>query len=204
MEQDRIRWNRKYQDDKGMGEVSPLVAGYAALAPGKLALDVAAGTGRNALFLARQGFRVVAVDVADEAMRRLIRLEHSNIFPVQADLDTFPFRAERFDLIVCCLFLDRRLLPDLRESLSPGGVLLYESAMLTDLDMVDQPRNPDYLLRTNELLHVFLSMRIVRYEETLVRGSGGRKVLARLAAQNGRVGDRALAGLGEGGDAQPG
>ena len=195
MKQDRNRWNEKFQADKGMGEPSSLVTRFCRMAPGNLALDLAAGAGRNALFLAQQGFRVVAVDLADEAINRLRGLGNPNIFPVQADLDTFSIREGRFDLVVCCNFLDRRLFPCLREGLKPAGILLYESFKQTDLDSVDQPRNPDYLLRTNELLHVFLSMRIVSYEEALLEGGdfpGSKKVVARLAAQKGWVGDRVL------------
>jgi len=196
MKQDRIRWNQKFQEDRARGEPSSLVTGYCRMAPGKTALDLAAGTGRNAFYLAGQGFHVVAVDLADEALLRLRNPVHPNVFPVQADLDSYPFQSGGFDLIVCCNFLDRRLLPKLRDSLRSGGVLLYESFKQTDLDSLDQPNNPDYLLRTNELLHSFLSLRILYYEEMMVTGRGKpaqARVLARLAAQRGWLGDQALA-----------
>jgi len=198
MKQDRIRWNQKFQEDRAQGEPSSLVTGYCRMAPGDKALDLAAGTGRNAFYLAEQGFHVVAVDLADEALHRLRKPGHPNVFPVQADLDSHPFQARVFDLIVCCHFLDRRLLPSLRESLRPEGILLYESFKQTDLDDMDQPRNPEYLLRTNELLHAFLRMRVLYYEEMLLpeEQRSGPRVLARLAAQNGWTGDQALAGHG--------
>jgi SAM-dependent methyltransferase len=198
MKEDRTRWNQKFQEDRARGEPSTLVTGYCRMAPGKTALDLAAGTGRNAFFLAEQGFHVLAADLADEALNRLREPGHPNVFPVQADLDSSPFRAGVFDLIVCCNFLDRRLLPNLREGLRPDGILLYESFKQSDLDSLDQPGNPDYLLRTNELLHVFLRMRVVYYEEVLLPAEhrSGPRVLARLAAQNGWGGDQALAGHG--------
>ncbi len=199
MKQDRIRWNQKLKEDRPRGEPSSLVTGYCRMAPGKTALDLAAGTGRNTFYLAGQGFHVVAVDLADEALHRLRNPVHPNVFPVQADLDSYPFQSGVFDLIVCCNFLDRRLLPKLRESLRSGGILLYESFKQTDLDGLDQPGNPDYLLRTNELLHSFLSLRILYYEEMLVTGRDKpdqARVLARLAAQQGWLGDQALARQG--------
>ncbi len=195
MKQDRTRWNRKYDEDREMGPPSSLATKFCHTAPGRLVLDLAAGTGRNALYLARQGFQVVAVDLADEAMRRLQALHEPNIFPVQADLDTFALRENRFDCILCCFFLDRRLFPSIRESLKPGGILLFESARETDQPQVNQPRNRNYLLRTNELLQAFLGLRILYYEEALEKDHHGRgeiRSLARLVAQKGWRGDEAL------------
>lgn len=185
MKEDRIRWNRKFDSDKAMPAPSSLVRSFYEMAPGNLVLDLAAGTGRNAIFLARQGLRVIAVDLADQALHRLQALDHPNIVPVQADLDTFPLRPTRFDLILCCHFLDRRLFPFLAESLKPRGVLLFESAIESDQPGFSQPRNRNYLLRTNELLHAFLRLRILLYEEILVRDTQApkqKKLLARMAA----------------------
>jgi SAM-dependent methyltransferase len=117
------------------------------------------------------------------------------LVPVQADLDTYPLRGESFDLIVCCFFLDRRLFPYIKESLKPGGILLYESAMESDQPSINQPGNRDYLFRTNELLHSFLGLRIISYQEVVFRdakGDGQNRVVARLAAQKGWTGDAPL------------
>ena len=195
MKQDRIRWNAKFDTQREMGDPSPWVAEMYTMSPGPRALDLAAGLGRNAVFLARQGLEVLAMDLADKAMDSLKAHKLSNIFPVQADLDTFPLRQTSFDLVVCCHFLDRRLFPYIQECLRPGGIMLYESAMESDQPAVNQPGNRDYLFRTNELLHTFLSMRIISYEEKVVQGAqenGQKRVLARIAAQKGWTGDAAL------------
>jgi SAM-dependent methyltransferase len=196
MHDDRIRWNRKFEEGKEFGPPSPLVQDYHRLAPGGRALDLAAGTGRNAVFLAQRGFRVFAVDISDRAVRELRRSANAGVIPVQADFDTFPLRAATFDLIVNCRFLDRRLFPFLREGLAPGGVLLFETARESDLPGVSQPSHRDYLLRTNELLHAFLAMRIVYYEETVIRDylpPEKTVCLAMLAAQREDGGDGRLA-----------
>ena len=195
MKQDRTRWNRKYDEDREMGPPSSLVTTFCHTAPGRLALDLAAGFGRNSLYLARQNFRVVAVDLADEAMRRLRALNEPNIVPVQADLDSFPLPPKRFDLVLCCFFLDRRLFPFLQESLKTGGILIYESARETDQSQVNQPRNRNYLLRSNELLYAFAGLRVLFYEEVLEEDRqepGKLRSLARLVAQKGWRGDEAL------------
>ncbi|MDZ7761121.1 MAG: methyltransferase domain-containing protein [Desulfovermiculus sp.] len=195
MKQDRIRWNEKFDAQRGMGDPSPWVQSMYKTAPGRRALDLTAGLGRNAVFLARQGFDVMALDLADRAMESLKAHNLPNIFPVQADLDTFPVRQESFDLVICCHFLDRRLFPYIQESLKLGGILLYESALESDQPLTNQPRNRDYLLRTNELLHVFLCMRIISYQESVfeeAKGSGEKRALARVAAQKGWTGDEPL------------
>jgi SAM-dependent methyltransferase len=196
MHADRVRWNQKFEAGKEFGPPSPLVRDYYRLAPGGRALDLAAGTGRNADFLAERGFRVFAVDIADRAVSRLRKSAGPNLIPVQADFDTFPLRAETFDLIVNCRFLDRKLFPYLRESLTPGGVLLFETARESDLPGVSQPRNRDHLLRANELLHAFLSLRIVYYEEAVIQDylfPEKTVCLAMLAAQREGGGDLGLA-----------
>lgn len=196
MKKDRIRWNAKFDAQREVGDPSPWVQAMYKMSPGPRALDLAAGLGRNAVFLAGRGFEVLALDLADKAMDSLKSQRLSSIFPVQADLDTFPLRQGRFDLVICCHFLDRRLFPYMKECLRPGGIVLYESAMESDQPAVNQPGNRDYLFRTNELLHAFLSMRIISYEERVLeesRGSGQKRVVAQIAAQKGWTGDAPLA-----------
>ena len=191
MKEDRTRWNAKFMDRDKDGEPSSWVVTMCMAAPGKRALDLAAGMGRNAAFLAGQGFEVLALDLADKAVRSLKAQNMSGLFPVQADLDDYPLRPESFDLIVCCMFLDRKLFPSIVESLRSGGIVLYETAMESDLPGMKQISNRNYLLRTNELLHMFFRLRILSYQEVAVPDDkeGGKKVIARLAAQKGWTGD---------------
>ncbi len=185
MHTDRSRWNQKFAKDQIAGQrPSSLLQAHYALTTGNIALDIAAGLGRNAEFLAEQGFQVLALDISDTAAKQLGTLGLPGIQPVQIDLDLFRPPAERFDLIVNCKFLDRRLSPYLQESLRPGGVLIFESSLKCALPEVDQPGNPDFLLRPNELLHLFLGLQVVYYEEALITDelSGNKTNLARLVA----------------------
>jgi len=68
MLQDRLKWNKKYQTESIPNELSTILKQFFKLADGKKALDVAAGNGRNALFLADQGFAVDAVDISDAGL----------------------------------------------------------------------------------------------------------------------------------------
>jgi tellurite methyltransferase len=181
MRQDRLKWNEKYQSQNYPDEPAAIVRQYFNLAAGKNALDIAAGNGRNALFLARQGFVVDAVDIADTGLSQFAK-KHPGIHPICADLDDFDIPASRYDLIVNIKYLNRRLFPYIREGLAPGGVLIFETFLDSLHPAKNQPGCRDYLLRENELLHAFLSLRIVCYKEAKDEKDADTAGLASLVA----------------------
>lgn len=165
MFRDRLKWNEKYRRGNYPAEPSDIVKDYVGLSCGLTVLDIAAGSGRNALFLAQRGFTVDAVDISDEALA-LLAGRHRSVRAICADLDIFDIPAERYDLIINILFLNRRLFPQILEGLKPGGLLIFET-LLEPLGRSDErsERCRDYFLRANELLHSFLSLRILHYHE---------------------------------------
>jgi tellurite methyltransferase len=178
---DRIKWNEKYHSRDYPVEPSAVVTGFCLLASGRRALDIAAGCGRNALYLAQQGFAVDAVDISDSGLA-LAAGRHPNIRPVCADLDTFDIPAQRYDLIVNILYLNRRLFPQVCEGLRPGGLLIFETLLAPPAGAAGGTPCRDYFLRPNELLHAFLSLRIIYYRETGAREGEEGKPLASLVA----------------------
>src|SRR5207248_1151300 len=126
-----------------------LVEHASLLAPGRT-VDLAAGSGRNAVFLASRGHRVLAVDVSRRALQTL-RQRAPAIDSVQVDLDRPCFRPASVDNVVCVNFLDRRLFPEILGWIRPGGVLLYDT-FLIDQRTVGHPRNPAFLLERGEVL----------------------------------------------------
>ena len=182
MQSDRQKWNEKYRKKSFSSDPTPIVKKYAALAPKGRALDIASGSGRNALYLAQKGFSVEAIDVSDVALKK-ISGRHPNLYPVCIDIDTFDIPNERYSLIINIRFLNRRLFPYIQEGLVPGGILLFE----TYLDgPVEEPYGPtcrDYLLRENELLHAFLSLQILFYEEKKQHRHGESRHMASLVAK---------------------
>ena len=155
-ENDRKKWDAKYLEKTGKSEPSSILVKYWSLAPGKHALDIACGNGRNSIFLAERGLTVDAVDISTVATRRL-EGRHPNIHVICTDLDTWVIPPDRYDLIVNIRFLDRRLFPMIQGGLKNGGVLVFESFM----DGVKD----EYCLKQNELLCAFQDLRIVYYEE---------------------------------------
>ncbi|MCX7760358.1 MAG: class I SAM-dependent methyltransferase [Hydrogenothermaceae bacterium] len=177
---DRERWNKKYSEGFiGEKEPSEIVVKYYNLSQIGNALDIAAGLGRNSLFLAERGFKVDAIDVSDFAVEKLKSL-HPNINPIHADLKSYRPEAEKYELIININFLERTLFPYIIEALKPKGVLIFE----TFLEGSPSKSSRDFLLRQNELLYAFLQLNIIYYEEKDVytcKGEQARK--AYLVAQ---------------------
>jgi SAM-dependent methyltransferase len=164
MQQDRIKWNQKYKKKKYPREPSQIVRDYFSLAKIGKALDIGAGNGRNSIFLAKQGFSVEAVDISDIGLAEFAG-QNPNIYAICADLDTFEIPKNRYDLIVNINYLNRRLFPYIYEGLGTEGLLIFETFLESEVDKANQPTCRDYLLRKNELLHAFLSLRILYYRE---------------------------------------
>ncbi len=184
MEQDRERWNKKYSEGKfPLEKPSELLVKYIDLAPKGRALDIAAGLGRNSLFLAEKGFKVDAIDYSDIAVQKLKSL-HPNINPVQADLDTYRIEENQYDLIINFNYLNRRLFPQIIYGLKPDGLLIFQTFLDGEEEGLAQPSNPDFLLKKNELLHSFLRLRVLFYkEEKVTKCDGSTSYQASLVAK---------------------
>jgi cyclopropane fatty-acyl-phospholipid synthase-like methyltransferase len=169
MKSDQQRWNVKYSRSDAKAAPCEAVEKFCSLAPRVgCALDLAAGLGGNSLFLADQGFAVDAVDISDVALQRLSDRHHPRITTICADLDHFDIAPQRYDLIVDVHFLNRRLFPLIQEGLTPGGIVIFETFVEVDRCDAEESEEPtcrDYLLRPNELLHAFLPLRILFYQE---------------------------------------
>jgi SAM-dependent methyltransferase len=181
MQYDRTNWNRKYARGSYPTTPSRIVKDYYHLAPAGRALDIAAGSGRNALFLAAQGFTVDAVDISEVGLR-LFAGRHRRINPVCIDLDIFDIAANRYSLIVNTRYLSRRLFPYICEGLVHGGVLVFETYTKSKDFRPQRPFRDDHLLRSNELLHTFLRLKILFYKESSTPGADDPYPLTSLIA----------------------
>ena len=132
--------------------------------PGGPVLDLASGSGRHAAFLAAMGHAVVAVDHDPQALALLEGTP--DVTATCADLEggPWPLEGRRFDGVVVANYLHRPLFPAIREALSDGGVLLYETFMLGQ-QLLGKPSNPHFLLRPGELLEAFADLTLVAFEQ---------------------------------------
>ncbi len=182
MLEDKIRWNEKHKEQEINVEPSSIIKDYALLANVGVALDVACGSGRNTHYLADLGFSVDAVDISDHALTKIKK--SAMITKIEADLDKYNLAPNKYDLIVNINYLNRRLMPQIKDALKDGGVLIFESFMVAYGDYNLPTANVEYLLRKNELLHSFIGLDIIYYEERVVTTPRHEKIkVASLVAK---------------------
>ncbi len=175
MLEDKKRWNEKYQVSPMPRETSEILKENIHLAKKGRALDIACGTGRNTHFLADNGFRVDAVDLSDYALER-VRTDE-NIHKIEADLDSYEFETEAYELILKVNYLDRRMFPKIIKALKKGGVFIYETFVKTETgEGYHNPTNPDFHLDRDELPQAFAELEILSYEERDAINLRGEKV----------------------------
>ncbi|HEX7828733.1 MAG TPA: class I SAM-dependent methyltransferase, partial [Thermoanaerobaculia bacterium] len=103
-------WNKRYRIREQLNDepASLLVQAAETLAPGR-ALDLACGAGRNAVWLTRRGWNVVAIDGSSVAID-IVREHDASIDARVLDLETgapLPFDNETFDLVAILFYLHR-------------------------------------------------------------------------------------------------
>jgi len=154
---------------------SPWVMAHAPkIKAGGRVLDYACGTGRHALWLALQGFEVVAIDRDESLLHQLDLQAHSikagSIQTLQFDLETANWNLDHlglFDGVVVTNYLHRPFLKNIAKLLKNNGLLIYETFAVGN-EAYGKPSNPDFLLRPNELLGFADTMHILAYEDLLI------------------------------------
>jgi len=153
------------------------------LLPTGRALDVAMGTGRNAVYLAKKGFDVEGIDISPEAVSRALdqaREAGVTLKARVADLEiNYHIEKSAYDVIICFNYLQRSLITQIKNGLREGGIVVYET-FTVDQAQFGKPKNPDYLLKYNELLALFRDFRCLYYREGIVEE---RKALASIIAK---------------------
>jgi tellurite methyltransferase len=149
-----------------------------------LALDIAGGVGRHAIWLAQHGWRVKLLDIAEvgikQAEKNAKRAGTSRSISAEVcNLNTMhDLGREQYDLVVVFFFLQRELFPALLAALKPGGTLIYKTYTTEQKTFGTGPSHPMFLLEPNELLDAFSTMRVLHYHETI-----SQKGLAELVAR---------------------
>jgi tellurite methyltransferase len=153
------------------------------LLPKGRVLDVAMGDGRNTIYLASLGFRAEGVDISSDAVRKArgsAIAAGAEISARVADLEKDPCIAkEAYDVIICFRYLQRSLIPHIKNGIREGGMLVYETFTI-DQTRFGKPANPDFLLRPNELLNLFRDFHCIRYHEGIFENN---RAVAGIIAQ---------------------
>ena len=164
-------WNTKY----ALGNPNPaftpdaILTQYEDLLDGRgMALDVACGVGHNALFLARCGYEVIAIDGSLSGLRYCrgqLRATPLPVHLIAADLDQFEPPTDCFTLVLVVRFLSRALIPHLKRALVPGGLVIYQTFNRHRL-LSNPGFNRDYLLEPGELASLFADFEPIASNDT--------------------------------------
>jgi len=172
----RERWNRRWAGEERVHtSTAPsrfVVDEVAGLRPGA-ALDLACGAGRNAVWLAGQGWRVTAVDFSRVALGMARGLEAErrvSVEWVEADVLAWTPPARAYDL-VCVLYLQlpagerRTALARAADAVRPGGTLLVLGHDLLNLtEGWGGPTQADVLFTPDDVVAEIGDLRIEKAE----------------------------------------
>jgi len=154
-----------------MGAPSPLLVETArTLKPGR-ALDLACGTGRNAIWLAEHGWKVTAVD------RSPITIPMVDMHVADLEKHEFTIAEASWDLIVVSLYLQRDLFEPIKRGLKAGGV-----ALVIVLLMEPGREQSRFRVQTGELAKYFEGWEILHYREGHASDPDSHRALAELVA----------------------
>ena len=191
-EKQRVHWDLKYEQGlTSLTEPDPFfISAYETFVDQSfpdagVALDLAGGLGRHALWLASRRWQVSVVDLSDVAIGKLTQTARDLNVKLDAlvgDAAEYEFLPTRFDLIVLFYHLDRNLFPKMVSALKPGGVLICKMSLRWDSDGRQTIVSTDPLSRS-ELPSLVPEMHVLFHHERPVRDRGVVEFVARKAAK---------------------
>lgn len=146
------------------------------------ALDVAAGSGRIALWAAARGLEVTALDISPVGLAKIRATAASRgvlVDAVERDLEVDPrLPPGRFALVTCLHYRQPTLVPAMRAALEVGGVLVVEALTVKNLERHAHPSRR-WLAELGEVRSCADGLELVFYDE----GWAGERHSARLLAR---------------------
>jgi 2-polyprenyl-3-methyl-5-hydroxy-6-metoxy-1,4-benzoquinol methylase len=194
-------WNERFNRPDYLFGTEPnawLASQRARFEPGRRALAVADGEGRNSVWLARLGLQVTAFDLSHVGVAKARALAQQGGVAVDyhvADCDGWQWKPEVYDYVVAIFvqFADpamrARLFANMVRALKPGGCLLLQGYTPRQLDYkTGGPGILEHLYTPALLRQELPSLRVVElreYEEELAEGArhNGMSALIGLVAQ---------------------
>jgi len=164
---DKTAWNQRYAGSDLVWSAAPNIwveQLTADLPPGTV-IDIAAGEGRNALWLAARGWHATAVDFSAVALQRAASLAKEQLGPnaghlvtLEADVQRWAPRPRAYDLVlVVYLHLRKKqrsaIMASAAEAVAPGGTLLVVGHDLENLTSGHGgPQDPAVLYRPSDIV----------------------------------------------------
>ncbi len=157
---EKASWNKKYSEGSH-GSLDPdpfLMTAYdefLASRPPGIALDVAGGVGRHAIWLAQRGWRARLMDISEIGIQQAEENAkqtgtEGSISSEVRDLNIMQdLGREQYDLVIVFFFLQRELFPVLAATVKPGGLLIYKTYTTEQKNFAGGPSHPMFLLEPN-------------------------------------------------------
>ena len=171
----REEWNRRYLERDPHSSAEPhvhLAEAASGLEPGR-ALDLACGSGRNAVWLAQQGWGVTGVDYSDAAIEQAAMLaERSGVAVTWVIADLLEYEpAEQASDLVLLFFLQLpaherdTVIRKAARAVAPDGTFLLAAHDRRNLaEGHHGPRDPDVLYSTEDVLPQLDGLEVMRSE----------------------------------------
>jgi rhodanese-related sulfurtransferase len=180
------RGPREFSPGEVFGPFAPsswLVLNADLLPRGGRVLDLACGSGRNALLLAVAGYAVKAVDRDAGRIEALREIAARLGLPfdgevLDLEVEGVDLGSGAYDVVLGFHYLHRPLFPALIRSIAPGGILLYET-FTEEQAKRGKPTCPDFLLKAGELRQLVRDLEVIREREGEFEGRMVSGVVAR-------------------------
>jgi len=157
-------------------------------------LDLACGSGRNGLYLLEHQVPVTFADIKEEALEQTLAQakQSSGVFKGeqqkrgqywQVDLEqegSTPLQGKSFAGIIVFRYLHRPLFEQIKAAISSGGMIIYET-FTEQQAQFGRPKNPDFLLKTGELLELFAGWEILHSFEGVIHKNNDNKTKQAVA-----------------------
>jgi SAM-dependent methyltransferase len=152
---------------------------------GRRALDIACGTGRDAIYLGLCGFDVEGWDILPDALERCDDLARRNGVTVRTrcrdvEEEGVIIEPQGYDLIACVNFLHRSLMSQIVAGVRRGGLVVYETFVEPQRERFGKPGREIHVLKPGELPQWFTGWELLACREGL---SGPRRFAAGLIAR---------------------
>ena len=181
-----MSYNNLYQQDKNVWEQNPnklLKLIWQKVKPGVF-LDLGSGQGRDALFMTRQGFKVIAVDSSEVVIKQIQKIikqnNLKNIQAIRADVLDFKIEENKYDIINgnnVLQFLPKdkalALIKDIQQKIKPDGFIILSSFTTDDpsYQLSPEKRFASYF-KPQEMLKLFHDFKIIYYLEDIILDKG--------------------------------
>lgn len=197
-EDDKTLWDQFYKKKTliyGREPISFLKDNIKKIKKGR-AFVPAMGEGRNAIFLAKNGFRVEGNDLSEVAIQKALAFAKESKVTIKAnvaDLTEVKIPENQYEFILVSLFFDPKIIEPLKKALTPGGSIMFYNKLDTTEDDPTFPSTKslkelapttkyepdDFTVKPGELRKYFENFDITIYREYLDQGIRVAAILAK-------------------------